>query len=76
MSSITEKQRGILRHALGTTHGGKPYRSHFVTGPDTTDFPDCVALTELGFMERRPGSAISGGYDVFIVTDAGREASK
>ena len=65
---------GILQHALGVDqHGrGSQYRSHFVTGPGSSDHPTCMSLTERGLMTRRDGATICfGGDDLFHVTDAG-----
>lgn len=75
---LTEKQRHIICHSLGLRDDGrgKPYRSHFVTGEGSTDYPDCMALTELGLMVRRDGSPLTGGDDLFLVTDAGKAAAK
>lgn len=70
------KQLHILQHSLGLDEYGRgnPYRNHFVTGEGSKDHADCVALVDLGFMTRRSGSALSGGDDVFTVTEAGRAA--
>jgi hypothetical protein len=73
---IAEKQMHILRHSLGVPVGGgtEMYRNHFCTGEGTTDYPDCMALVENGHMTRRKGSPLTGGDDVFYVTETGREA--
>ncbi|HYG43189.1 MAG TPA: hypothetical protein VEA17_09735 [Bordetella sp.] len=70
-----ERGLTILQHALGVDrHGrGSQYRNHFVTGPGSTDYPDCMALVESGMMQRRPGSEISGGSDIFTVTETGKQ---
>lgn len=64
----------ILQHSLGVDrHGqGEQYRRHFVTGPGSVDYADCMALTEAGLMTRRSASDLSGGMDLFLVTPAGR----
>ena len=69
----TEKQIGILRHALGLkpNGSGEPYRRHFVTGPGSDDYDDCEALVAAGLMVKRPGSELSGGDPTFLVTAAG-----
>ncbi|MGH8083911.1 MAG: hypothetical protein ACREPV_01365 [Lysobacter sp.] len=63
----------ILQHSLGLDRygAGASYRNHFVTGPGSDDYAACVALVEAGLMTQAPGTAISGGMDVFTVTDAG-----
>ena len=66
----------ILRHALGVGEGGLEciYRNHFVTGKGGSDHRHCMALVERGYMAQRAGNAITGGDDLFMVTDAGRAA--
>lgn len=66
----------ILQHSLGLDQygGGEPYRNHFVTGPGSKDHPACMDLVGLGFMTRRDGNPLSGGDDIFRVTDAGKVA--
>ena len=67
-------QLHILQHSLGVDqHGrGQQYRNHFVTGEGSIDYPHCMALVEAGLMTQRKGNALSGGDDVFFVTDAGK----
>lgn len=78
MGEISARQREILRHALGLRPdgSGRSYRHHFVTGPGSDDFDDCVLLVERGLMARRPGNVLTGGDDLFLVTDAGNEAAR
>lgn len=66
----------ILRHSLGFDENGRghAYRNHFVTGEGCKDYDDCTALVALGFMTVRSGSPLSGGDDIFRVSDAGRAA--
>lgn len=65
----------ILQHALGLDRYGQgsAYRRHFVTGPGSVDFDACIALVDAGLMTRTTASPLSGGDDVFLVTDAGRQ---
>lgn len=74
--ALPEAELQILRHALGVGDHGwdRSYRNHFVTSPDGADHQHCMALVALGFMARRPGNAITGGSDLFNVTQAGRAA--
>jgi hypothetical protein len=69
------KQLHILQHSIGADEYGRIVRgggrNHFVTGEGSDDYPHCVALVAAGLMTRRPGSAISGGDDIFHVTPAG-----
>lgn len=64
----------ILQHSLGVDGfgQGRQYRNHFVTGEGSDDFPHCMALVERGLMTHREGNALTGGDDLFCVTDAGK----
>ena len=73
---MTDEQREIMRHALGLNRGRGDYRNHFVTGLGSTDYADCEALVAAGMMSKRAGNALSGGDDIYRVTDAGRAALK
>ncbi len=70
--ALSSTQLQILRHSLGLTRGKDMYRNHFVTGEGSLDHPDCMALVEMGLMTRRSGNELSGGDDVFRVTDTGK----
>jgi hypothetical protein len=68
----------ILQHSLGVDQYGRGqmYRSHFVTSAGYRDHDVCLQLCELGYMVnhgQRMGE-LTGGSDLFIVTDAGKEA--
>lgn len=73
-ADLTKRQLHVLRHSLGVGDDGKgvAYRNHFVTGEGSKDHPDCMALVALGLMTRRDGSPMTGGDDLFTVTDAGK----
>lgn len=66
----------ILRHSLGLDEYGRGtfYRNHFVTGEGSKDHADCMQLVTDGFMTVRSGNELSGGDDVFRVTEAGKAA--
>lgn len=67
------KQLEILWHALGVTQESRrPCRFHFVTGDGSGDHADCLAMVKLGLMQQHPPSCLTGGDDLFTVTDAGR----
>ncbi len=68
----------ILRHALGMGDDGrKPaYRNHFVTGEGSKDYAKCLALVDAGHMRRFPPGQLTGGDELFQVTEAGRIAAK
>lgn len=72
---MDEQQIHILRHSLGLTYSATPYRNHFCTGEGGKDHADCMALVEAGMMERHRPSELSGGMDVFTVTEAGKAAA-
>lgn len=71
--SSATRRLNILQHSLGLDEygHGRQYRNHFCTGPGSADFDDCNALVNEGLMTRRPGSELSGGSDIFLVTPAG-----
>lgn len=73
---MTPAQLHILQHSLGLDQYGRgeSYRNHFVTGEGSKDHAACMELVALGWMTRRTGNELSGGDDVFHVTDDGRAA--
>ncbi|WP_443096796.1 hypothetical protein ACTT2I_05155 [Stenotrophomonas sp. PUT21] len=75
-TALPDAELQILRHALGIGDAGweRSHRNHFVTGEGGDDHLHCMALVARGFMVQRAGNAITGGDDLFKVTDAGRAA--
>ncbi|MCU1068503.1 hypothetical protein [Stenotrophomonas maltophilia] len=73
---LPDAELQILRHALGVGDGGleRSYRNHFVTGEGGADHQHCMALVERGLLVRHAANAITGGSDLFNVTQAGRAA--
>lgn len=71
-----KEQLAIMRHALGVGEHGwdRPCRNHYVTGPGGRDHAVCMELVQDGLMARRPGTDLTGGDDLFTVTDIGRAA--
>jgi hypothetical protein len=66
----------ILQHSLGVDQFGQgdQYRNHFVTGEDSVDYDNCMALVSDGLMRRRDGAGLPfGGDHLFHVTDAGKK---
>jgi len=65
----------ILQHSLGLDQYGQgsQYRNRFITGEDTSDFPDCRMLVADGLMTERSGNITSGGDSIFQVTQKGIE---
>lgn len=74
---MNERHLHILRHSLGIGEDGKgtAYRNHFVTGEGSKDYADCMALVASGHMTRREGGDLTGGDDLFHVTEAGKAAA-
>ena len=72
-TTIGAAELGILQHALGLDQygHGRQYRNHFVTGVGSTDYPVCMRLVDAHLMTRAPGNDITGGDDVFRVTERG-----
>jgi hypothetical protein len=74
---MDDQQLHILQHSIGADEHGRIVRgggrNHFVTGEGSRDHPHCMALVAEGLMTRRAGSAISGGDDIFHVTEAGKK---
>ena len=64
----------VLQHSLGVDKFGRgtQYRNRFVTGEDSVDHPFCMKAVERNLMTRHAGSALTGGMDLFCVTDEGR----
>lgn len=69
----------VLQHSLGRDQYGKnpngraDYRNHYCASEGHHSFAACRKAVELGLMREHPPSAISGGDNVFTVTDAGKE---
>ncbi len=64
----------ILQHALGVDKygDGHQFRNHFVTGPSSSDYSDCVVLVAAGLMKvGRKASILTGGDTCFMVTPQG-----
>lgn len=64
----------IIQHALGVDKYGRglQYRRHFVTGKGSLDHATCMDLVARGLMVRRDGDELTGGDDLFLVTDDGK----
>jgi hypothetical protein len=67
------KQLQILQHSMGLDQYGQGtrYRNHFCTGPESSDFADCQALTERGLMIDHGPRKMFGGAHLFSVTPEG-----
>lgn len=73
---LSPKQLHILQHSLGVDRYGRGsrYRNHFCTGPESDDFADCRALTEMGLMVDHGPQGMYGGMHGFQVTEQGQRA--
>jgi hypothetical protein len=71
---VKDAKLHILQHSLGLNEYGRGsmYRNHFVTGEGSVDYPHCLALVAEGLLTRSAGSPLTGGDDLFRVTDAGK----
>jgi hypothetical protein len=65
---LTERQRTMLRHALGLNIADVPYRNWFAAG--AKDLPVWLELVAMDFA----AEATKSTFRNFHVTDAGREA--
>lgn len=69
--TLTDRERDILRSALGLTLARVSYRNGYSATPWADTYPVCMSLVNRGLMER-------GAYHEtmvhFHVTDAGRAA--
>lgn len=70
---MTPAQLHILQHSLGLDQYGQgdAYRNHYVAGPDCDGYEECRALVDVGMMEERRASDLTGGMPCFIVTTEG-----
>lgn len=69
---MTTRQKELARHALGLRPRNKiSYRNRFVAGPGHSDYQDWLEMVEQGNAFRRTGGEMSGGDDIFWLTDVG-----
>lgn len=72
----TDTERDLARHALGLPNNrNRSYRNRFVTGEGSTDHPHWLAMVARGDARRFPGSQLTGGDDLFILTTVGAKAA-
>lgn len=69
---VTERQREILRHALGLSQSGREYRNRYY--PGGTDITDCQKLMNLGMMERHEVDWIPDKF--YTVTAEGKRVAR
>ncbi len=74
MSKIVEKERDLMRHALGLTRGEQvSTRNSFVTDSDGDDGKIWEGLVSRGLATKdNSRSHIFGGMTVYHVTESGR----
>lgn len=73
---MTPEQIELARHALGLPNSRRTsYRNHFVTGAGCDDYAEWQAMVAAGFAKRRAGNQLSGGDDVFWLTEAGAKTA-
>jgi hypothetical protein len=68
----------ILQHSLGVDQYGRgaQYRNHYVAGPGSNDFFNCLALCANGLMKDRGAQSMCGGMHYFQVTEEGKRAMR
>lgn len=73
---MNSEQLQILQHSLGLDEygQGESYRNYFVASEGHHDWENLLWLVAAAMMTRRAGNDLSGGGDVFHVTDAGKRA--
>lgn len=69
----------VLQHALGRDQYGQrkkhlteDYRNHFCAGPGHDMFAFCRQAVADGLMVEHPPRTISGGNNIFVVTEKGK----
>jgi hypothetical protein len=73
---LTKVQRGLARHALGLSKGKRTsFRNYFVTGEKSADYQPWMDMVQMNAARRRKGSALTGGDDIFWLTEAGARAA-
>lgn len=83
IQGLTKAQFSILAHSLGRQEDGQrkesqsqeteDFRNSFVTGEETTDYPNCMSLVEKGLMQKTSSVLLSKGQFFFFVTKTGIE---
>jgi len=69
---LTDRERDILRHALGLDRCRVAYRNSYSARPKSEHYLICMGLVAKGLMERAAGYTETMVH--FMVTDSGREA--
>jgi hypothetical protein len=69
---LTERERGVLRHALTGGRDTPPYRNHFAASEGHADMPTLRALVARGLMTERKSSVTPD--TLFHCTEAGAKA--
>ena len=69
---LTDRERELLKHALGYGRSLTSYRNRFVAAPNSDDGRAWASLAERGLAKcTRKGSELFGG-DCYVVTEAGK----
>lgn len=72
---LTERQRELMRHALGLSQKKESYRNYFAAAPGTDDFHEWVNMQLSGAaMRGRTINQPPNELVIFHVTEAGRRA--
>ncbi|OCG82135.1 hypothetical protein LMG667_19770 [Xanthomonas euvesicatoria] len=70
---ISIAELSVLTHMLDSRRGN--LTGVFLTGAGSPDFDPCLDLTTRGLLTRHRPNALSGGSEIFRITDAGRAAT-
>ena len=70
--TLDKEDIALLEHALGSDHGGAPYRRYYVAPVHTSWHDQCERLTEAGLLKRF-GEVMQCGQ-IYHVTEAGAQA--
>lgn len=77
MSKMTERQKGLARHALGLPNKNHTsYRNHFCAGPGHNDWQDWLDLVSKGLARVAPPSTLYGGDSMFHLTLKGARMAR
>lgn len=74
--AMTDHQIELARHSLGFPNKMRTsYRNHFVAGEGHSDYAEWLQMVATGNAMRRKGNELSGGDDVFWLTERGARSA-
>lgn len=69
---LSNKQKHIIKHALGLDNSKTPYRNHYAVSPGTVQLQNLLELQQMGLMASWPSE--SGKMIYFNVTEKGAQS--